>query len=177
MVDQVIETFLDNHDFAEIQKFAPNEADWKALKTFQNILEVRIDVVLNSESKYLLQIPHAFQHLLGQEKTPTLCLAVPAFHAMTKRWEMQQDEYPEMDDVIQKGIDKLRQYCNLTDDTPAYALAMSESVDCCLAVPTNERFLVLDPATKLSWFEDYLPDHIEDAKHDFIEAVCKPKPP
>ncbi|KAJ7772194.1 hypothetical protein B0H16DRAFT_1768743 [Mycena metata] len=82
--------------------------EWQALEAFKKILEV----------------PHAFQQKLSAEKTPTLGNALPAFEAMIKKWEQMQVDYPELADIIQKGLDKLGTYQERVERVPAYVLAM-----------------------------------------------------
>jgi len=72
-------------------------------------------------------VPHAFQQRLSSEKTPTLCEALPAFEAMKKVWEKLQDDNPEMDFIVEAGLDKLGDYHNRADLISAYVLAMGKS--------------------------------------------------
>jgi hypothetical protein len=62
--------------------------------------------------------------MLSHEKTPTLSNAIPAFEAMIQTWQVQQEKYPELYDVIQVGIDKLEAYHERAELVPAYVLAM-----------------------------------------------------
>jgi soluble cytochrome b562 len=71
-----------------------------------------------------LEVPHAFQQQLSYETTPTLCDAIPSYKAMTQVWKDQQEEEPEMADIIQEGLDKLETYIDRTELVPAYVLAM-----------------------------------------------------
>ena len=43
-----------------------------------------------------------------------------------KAWLKLQDKYPQMCDIIEPGIQKLQEYRNLTNLTPAYILSMCE---------------------------------------------------
>ncbi|KAJ7886634.1 hypothetical protein B0H14DRAFT_2563309 [Mycena olivaceomarginata] len=115
----------DIHQFAELDKYALDDDEWKALGVFKKVLAV----------------PHAFQQRLSAEKTPTLSNALPAFEAMISVWERIQPENPEVADIIQKGLDKLGTYQERMDRVPAYTLAM-------LAVDIQ----VVNPAVKLRWF-------------------------
>jgi hypothetical protein len=77
------------------------------------------------------QVPAAFQDLLSFETTPTLCHAVPAYECLIHKWQELQDdeEMPaKFYDVIQAGIEKLKDYQERTDTVPAYVLAMGECV-------------------------------------------------
>ena len=44
---------------------------------------------------------------------------------MTVAWKNLQEKFPEMSEVIEAGIEKLEQYWDRADLTPAYVLAMS----------------------------------------------------
>ena len=73
---------------------------------------------------YHIQIPHAFQQIVSQEKTPTLSHVLPAYEAMIEKWREFSKEHTEAVDIIEAGLDKLEAYQNHTDLTPAYCLAM-----------------------------------------------------
>jgi hypothetical protein len=72
------------------------------------------------------QVPHAFQHQLSFESTPTLCDAIPAFELMTRVWTQLQDERPQARQIIQQGLDKLEAYRFRIGAVAAYDLAMCE---------------------------------------------------
>ena len=72
----------------------------------------------------LSKIPHAFQQWLSYEKTPTLCHAIPAFEAMLNIWGRYQQSHPETADIVENGLDKLRDYIDRLDNVPAYTIAM-----------------------------------------------------
>jgi hypothetical protein len=71
-----------------------------------------------------IQIPHAFQQIVSQEKTPTLSHVLPAYEAMIEKWREFSEQHTEAVDIIQAGLNKLEAYQNHTDLTPAYCLAM-----------------------------------------------------
>lgn len=73
------------------------------------------------------QIPHAFQQRLSDEKTPTLCNAIPAYEALARQWEKHQVQHPETREIVQKGLDKLNEYNNRMKMVPEYVLALSMS--------------------------------------------------
>ena len=75
-------------------------------------------------SIYYIQVPHAFQEVLGAEKIPTLCYSIPAFASFIDMWEMLVQKHPEWQKYIQPGLDKLEDYKNAVEDTPAYVVAM-----------------------------------------------------
>ena len=70
------------------------------------------------------QVPHAFQDILGAEKTPTLCYSIPAFASFIRLWKEMAAEKLEWKDIIQPGLDKLKDYQDRLADTPAYVVAM-----------------------------------------------------
>ncbi len=75
----------------------------------------------------IIKVPHAFQQKLSAEKMPTLCDALPSFSALIMRWHLLQEQMPEMKDVIEIGLTKLKDYFCKVMDIPAYNFAMSQS--------------------------------------------------
>ena len=71
-----------------------------------------------------LQVPHAFQDILGAETTPTLPHVIPAFSALIQRWNELKDKNIPWHVMIQPGLEKLRGYEEELSKTPAYFLAM-----------------------------------------------------
>lgn len=73
---------------------------------------------------------------MSGEKTPTLCNVVPFFQSLISSWEALQeklvDENEECQtieiDIIQAGINKLKEYFDRTDAVPACTIAMSKSI-------------------------------------------------
>ena len=76
--------------------------------------------------KLIIKVPHAFQHMLGSEKTPTLPYIVPAFAAFIQRWTDLADENLDWYAIIQPGLNKLEEYQEELGKTPAYILAMGK---------------------------------------------------
>ena len=74
----------------------------------------------------VFKIPHAFQQRLSYEKTPTLCHAIPTFEAMLNMWGQYQQSHPETADIVENGLDKLRDYIDRLDNVPAYTIAMGD---------------------------------------------------
>lgn len=72
----------------------------------------------------IAKVPHAFQHILSAEKTPTLCHTIPAFEAFIQRWKELSAEQPGFRQVIAPGLEKLEDYRDRTEQTPAYVVAM-----------------------------------------------------
>jgi hypothetical protein len=72
----------------------------------------------------LFKVPHAFQQRLSSEKTPSLALAIPAFEAMVMRWDALKNKYDYLANVIQPGIDKLKDYRRRIRGVRAYVLCM-----------------------------------------------------
>ena len=69
-----------------------------------------------------MQIPHAFQDILGAETSPTLCYSIPAFAAFIKLWTDLAEEKPEWTDIIQPGLDKLEDYQDQLSDVHILAM-------------------------------------------------------
>lgn len=74
------------------------------------------------------QVPHAFQEILSAESTPTLCYSILAFSAFIERWEELQLEEPHLHDIIEQGLNKLRDYQEELPKTPAYTVAMGKLI-------------------------------------------------
>ena len=113
--------------FSDLRDIGLESSDWDALQVFKEILEVCLSstclelqiIIFN-----LFKIPHAFQQWLSYEKTPTLCHAIPAFEAMLNIWQRYQQSQPETADIVENGLDKLRDYIDRLDNVPAYTIAM-----------------------------------------------------
>ena len=69
-----------------------------------------------------MQIPHAFQDILGAEIAPTLCYSIPAFAAFIKLWTDLAEDKPEWKDIIQLGLDKLEDYQEQLTDVHIIAM-------------------------------------------------------
>ncbi|KAK0474640.1 hypothetical protein IW261DRAFT_1341484, partial [Armillaria novae-zelandiae] len=106
------ELFLQSQEQRELHKYKPSDDEWTVLKLFHEILKV----------------PHAFQHRLSAEKTLTLCDALPAFSAFLLHWCSLQQTMPEMEEVIEAGLDKLEDYFGKVMNIPAYIFSMSKLV-------------------------------------------------
>ena len=76
----------------------------------------------------MLQVPHAFQDILGTEATPTICYSVPAYSAFINRWTQLKEDNPQWANIIQPGLDKLKDYQDHLADTPAYVVAMGKLI-------------------------------------------------
>lgn len=70
------------------------------------------------------------------EKTPSLCYTIPAFSGLIGQWEELSDENPAWRDIIQPGLDKLSQYEQKLNSSPAYVLAMGEATFNSFTFPT-----------------------------------------
>ncbi|KZT24736.1 hypothetical protein NEOLEDRAFT_1066929, partial [Neolentinus lepideus HHB14362 ss-1] len=106
---QAIAEFLHHEDFAELRKFELSGPDWTALEHFMEIL-------------------HMSDFIYSVTFTPTLGDAIPTFKSLLCRWEAHAHSTSEVASVVQKGIDKLSLYYELTDPdkAPVYALAVCE---------------------------------------------------
>ena len=76
----------------------------------------------------MLQVPHAFQDILGTEATPTICYSVPAYSAFINRWTQLKEDNPQWADIIQPDLNKLEDYQDHLADTPAYVVAMDKLI-------------------------------------------------
>lgn len=73
-----------------------------------------------------LEIPHSVQELLSSEKTPTLCIALPAYEHLLSLLRAFKEENPEIAYGVQGAIEKLEGYLKKSRANRIYALAMSE---------------------------------------------------
>jgi len=69
------------------------------------------------------QVPHAFQDILGAEKTPTMCYSIPAFASFIRQWKEMAAEKLYWKDIIQPGLNTLKDYQDRLTDPPAFAEA------------------------------------------------------
>ena len=86
-------------DFTELDKLWLANNKWDMLQS--DILKVCIQICCCTvPSNWDKKIPHAFQQRLSDEKTLTLCRAIPAYKTLARLWESHQDQHP----VEQPGI-------------------------------------------------------------------------
>jgi hypothetical protein len=98
-------------------------------------------------------VPHAFQHIISQEKTPTLGHAIPAFEAMLRKWEEYAEDNPGMSEIIEEGLRKLGTYRDRVDTVPAYVLAMGTPLVYLYCQQTKLDFKWLIPLRSLTGIE------------------------
>ncbi|KAK2464472.1 hypothetical protein APHAL10511_003451 [Amanita phalloides] len=131
---QAVTDMINDSEFS-LDTYELTEEDWQTLEDYNEIL----------------QVPHAFQHILGTEKTPTLPYIIPAFSAFSERWKEFAEENVHWASIIQPGLDKLAEYEEELGKTPAYVLAMA-----------------IDPSCKFA----YLPeDEVHLAKRTLLKAL------
>jgi hypothetical protein len=112
---------------SDLTKYKLNKAECGALKVIKDILLVSLYHLcgcwsaVNSQNS--LKIPHAFQHVLSHEKTPTLAYTIPAFQSMIKKWMDLKTKFPDAADIIDEGINKLEIYENKLEAVPANIIA------------------------------------------------------
>ena len=86
-------------------------------------------------NKYLLtsktKIPHAFQDILGTEKTPSLPYTIRAFYAFIQRWKEFAKSNPKWEGIIRPGLEKTEVYEEELEKTPVYILAMGKLNNLC----------------------------------------------
>ena len=136
-------------------------------------LKLLVQLLMPLSQFPVFQVPHAFQQLLSNEKTPTLHNAFPCFRAMVLRWRKLSEERPVFAEIINPGIEKLEDYMSMMDTIPAYTLAICEqyysaSNLCLIAIP------VINPAYKLRWFEHNMRSKVSWARSIFYDAVSPP---
>ncbi|KAF8841277.1 hypothetical protein BDN67DRAFT_901808 [Paxillus ammoniavirescens] len=154
---EAIKRLLSSNEFPELQKYNLSGTEWEALELFRNILVV----------------PHAFQQRLSPEKTPTLSYAILSFRAMMVAWEKQIDDIPELEGIIQSGLDKLDSYKGCMDSVPAYVLAMGK----CHHWLTSWLYIIvislpaINPAVKLDWYSEHAPEKVAQMKELFVKEV------
>lgn len=120
-----------------------------------------------------MQVPHAFQQRLSNEKTPSLGEAIRSFSAIIDVWKEYQESHPETRDIVEAAIDKLDDYLSRTGLTPAYTVAMSMFFlihhDIELKLPHHT---VLNPGIKLTWHREHVStSELNNAKCVFINEV------
>jgi len=72
------------------------------------------------------KIPHAFQDILGTEKTPSLPYTIRAFFAFIQRWKELEKSNVRWREIIKPGLEKLETYEEELEHTSAYVLAMGK---------------------------------------------------
>ncbi len=72
------------------------------------------------------KIPYAFQQIISHEKISTLGKTLPAFYALTQKWEEYAESNPDAAAIVQEGLDKLNEYHDCADAVSAYTLALSK---------------------------------------------------
>ncbi|KAF8599130.1 hypothetical protein BDV93DRAFT_449854, partial [Ceratobasidium sp. AG-I] len=73
----------------------------------------------------VLDLAHRTQELLSSDRTPTLSLALPLYHALVDQWRSLQSSLPALSHAIEAGIRKIEAYLVKTRSTPAYIVAMA----------------------------------------------------
>jgi hypothetical protein len=107
--------------------------------------------------------------MLGTEKTPTLPYIIPSFSACIQRWKDLAEEKAYLDTIIEPGLEKLSEYEEELDKTPAYVLAMGMLM-IIISSWTNIP-LAIDPSNKFSYLSE---DKLNSARRTFLEAVSWP---
>ena len=73
----------------------------------------------------VLNLAHRTQELLCSDRTPTLSLALPLYHALIDQWRDLQSKRPALSHAIGAGIAKLEAYLEKTRSSPAHIVAMA----------------------------------------------------
>ena len=108
--------------------------------------------------------------MLSGENTPTLCYAIPAFTSFINIWQNLSADNPAWEDIIEPGLDKLKDYQERVTDV--YDLAMGEIKFNLILYHWVNINIAIDPANKLSFYrENEQPEKYESAKKKFLQAV------
>jgi hypothetical protein len=122
---QVLQVFLGkprNHNI--IKNHDLTDVDFEVLADIQDVLEVF----------------NRGQELLSSERTPTLCIALPAYETMFQilRKRIALNRYPHLHYAINRSLVKLEHYMELSRQNPCYGYSM-----------------LLNPKYKLAWMTTY----------------------
>jgi hypothetical protein len=92
---------------------------------------------------------------------------------MAHAWESHQVKNPETAAIVDEGLEKLEEYRAWTDFVPAYVLAMSSWLHSYLSLflSVHIPFPVINPAVKLDWYEEHMPEKVQQAKDLFIQEA------
>ena len=119
-----------------------------------------------------IKIPHAFQDILGSDKTPTLPLTVIAFYTLIQRWKELIDDKIDWHHIIQPGLDKLLHYEIELMKTPAYVLAMGKYISKISSTSAKIPYIpAINPRDKLSHYSATSETKFKWAKEMFLKAV------
>jgi hypothetical protein len=169
---KAIEDITHDNEFKDLHKFQLSDYEWSLLEDYQQILQVTILFLLSACTDKHNQVPHAFQDILGAEKTPTLCYSIPAYSAFIKLWKDQMNGNYGWRNIIQPGLDKLEDYQDQLADSPAYVLAMGKILyPIMISIYYANILIAIDPANKLSFYREQTPDKYDEAKTVFLKAV------
>ncbi len=72
------------------------------------------------------QVLHVVQQVMSSESNPILGGAIPAFETFMTRWETIKRDHPNLERLIQPGLDWTYKYYNRMDRTRAYCIAMRQ---------------------------------------------------
>jgi hypothetical protein len=97
---------------------------------------------------------------------------MPAFNAMLARWSKLQDTLLQYHEIIDAGIEKLRQYQDRLTTVPVYALSIHKF----LLISFFQFQLihvvpVINPVMKLEWFRRNMPHQVEPVRELFMTHV------
>jgi hypothetical protein len=96
----------------------------------------------------VLDLAHRTQELLSSDRTPTLSLALPLYHALIDQWRELQSKCPALSHAIGAGIKKLEVYLVKTRSSPAHIVAMA-----------------LNPSIRYEWIDqNWTPDEAQNAR-------------
>jgi hypothetical protein len=95
-----------------------------------------------------LNLAHRTQELLSSDKTPTLSLAIPLYHALIDQWKELQVKLPALSHAIGAGVKKIELYLAKTRSSTAHIVAMA-----------------LNPAIRYEWIDqNWSPEEASNAR-------------
>jgi hypothetical protein len=69
-------------------------------------------------------MPHKVQQVMSGESTPILSGAIPSFEIFMSSWEQLAENHPNLQPILQPGLDWACKYYAKMDRTNAYIIAM-----------------------------------------------------
>lgn len=96
----------------------PKQAD------IRDLLLTDTDIVVLSEIREFLHIPHRVQELLSAERTPTISVVIPAYEALLDLVKLATARWPRLAHAIKATGNALEQYMAYTRTTRVYGLAV-----------------------------------------------------
>ncbi|KAH9946449.1 hypothetical protein B0H21DRAFT_693676 [Amylocystis lapponica] len=117
---------------AAIQQFLAKQQTMSDVMPEKHVLDVLKDI------RDFLEIPHIVQEVLSAERTPTLCMVLPAYENLMTALENLRSRTPKLHHAISATLLKLRVYYTSARQSDTCIIAMSESRNChCIGGATD----------------------------------------